>query len=125
MLYYNHFIWLPYTCLSTHAQNNCCANERKIELVRVLPSAANQSPIGKKSASPAAHSSRPQPSLIVRAICVRHPRSTRSRLAPLHYASKKITPLSLRFFLLAPFRLKAVLPALFFSPLTKPRPPTP
>jgi len=62
----------------------------------------------------------------LRAICVCHPRSTRSRLAPLHSAGKK----SLRYrsadFLPAPFRLKAVLPALFLCyTRANPRPPTP
>jgi hypothetical protein len=52
----------------------------------------------------------------------RSPRSTRSRLAPLHYAGKK----SLRYhsadFSPAPFRFKVVLPALFW--LRPHQPPT-
>ena len=62
----------------------------------------------------------------LRAIRVCHPRSTRRRLAPLHCAGKKITSLRYADFLPAPFRLKAVLPALFCAaPAHSPRPPTP
>lgn len=40
----------------------------------------------------------PSAALILRAVCCQRPCSTRSRLAPLHYAGKKTTPLSLRLF---------------------------
>jgi hypothetical protein len=91
-----------------------------------LPCPKKTSLRGKNRASPAVNGRQPQPSFRyapLRAIRVCHPRSTRRRLAPLHYASKKSLRYHFADFLLASFRLKAVLPALF---LLRPRqPPTP
>ena len=60
-----------------------------------------------------------------RAIPVRHPRSTRKRLAPLPTVSKQSTPLRYAALPLASGRLMAVLPALYGYARTSPRPPTP
>lgn len=71
------------------------------------------------------HGRRPQPPLRYGYLCP--PPSLHSqtaRASPLR--SKKITPLPLRKFFTASFRLKAVLPALFYAtPTHSPRPPTP
>jgi hypothetical protein len=79
----------------------------------------------KNHASPAASRRRPQPPLRYGYLCP--PPSLHSqtaRASPLR--SKKITSLPLRQFFTASFRLKAVLPALFYAtPTHSPRPPTP
>jgi hypothetical protein len=83
---------------------------------------------GKKRASPAVNGRQPHPSCRyapLRAICVCHPRSTRSRLAPLHYAGKK----SLRY-RYANFYLLRSGSGLFYLRCfcytrANPRPPTP
>lgn len=82
----------------------------------------------KNSASPAAKPLAVEALTTFRATLVCHPRSTRSRLAPLHYAGKKTTPLLLRLFFTASFRLKAALPVFGLNPASpthSPRPPTP
>ena len=98
--------------------------------VSALALSAKKTPLhGKNRASPAASGRQPQPSFryaALWAICGCHPRSTRRRLAPLHSASKKITPLSLRKFFTCSVPAQGCFTCVVFDHAhTSPRPPTP
>jgi hypothetical protein len=112
-------VFVPVVPLYTHTARPCLSQARAVILLlrstslhsvlsfQHLLSLQNAS---KQKTPPALPKRQPSAALILRAVCCQRPCSTRRRLAPLHYACKKTTPLSLRLFFTAPFRLKAALP---------------